>query len=264
MTGGHPFEMEPFLDVFRALPGASAVSTCSRRRPGSCSGGSRPGAWDAIVCYDMQGIGFRKPEPPRFEHPPPDYASGIVEMLEAVRGSCSCTTRCRPGPRGRCGRRSSAAAGTTCLATWTGSSACRPGTPDPETQHHISASTRITRSARGQDGFDIVDEVYLNPVFGPDRPPILRTSYPMTPDALLLRAAGHHGPHVGPGRVEPSPRQRPGRLGQDRRRQPGRLPAARPRPHGLRQRGFRRLLANAIGWVASADAHEWARGRPRC
>src|SRR5262249_60388170 len=77
--------MEPFLDVFRALDGISweHVQPPQAREHFR---GDRAGLWDAIVCYDMQGIEFRKPDPPRFEMPPPDYASGIVAMLEPGQG----------------------------------------------------------------------------------------------------------------------------------------------------------------------------------
>src|SRR5258706_11691073 len=80
VSGGPPFEMEPFLNVFRALEGISWEQV----RPPQARDyfrGDQAGLWDAIVCYDMQGIEFRKPEPPRFEQPPAGYASGIVEML---------------------------------------------------------------------------------------------------------------------------------------------------------------------------------------
>ena len=77
VTGGHPFEMEPFLDVFREMEGISweHVQPPEARE---LFRGDKAGLWDAIVCYDMQGIVFRKPDPPRFESPPAHNATGIV------------------------------------------------------------------------------------------------------------------------------------------------------------------------------------------
>ena len=56
VTGGHPFELEPFLEIFAANPEISWV----HEQPPEARRWFDPrqaGAWDAIVCYDMQGLG---------------------------------------------------------------------------------------------------------------------------------------------------------------------------------------------------------------
>lgn len=53
VTGGHPFEPEPFFDVFTSIPGISW------RKVSSPSVGS-----DVVVFYDMPGLRFTRGEPP--------------------------------------------------------------------------------------------------------------------------------------------------------------------------------------------------------
>jgi uncharacterized protein len=261
VTGGHPFEMEPFLDVFRGMPGISweHVQPPEARE---LFRGELAGRWDAIVCYDMQGIEFRKPEPPRFELPPPDYASGIVEMLEAGQGivflhhAMSAWPAWPLWPRIVGGR-------------WHYMPGELDGTQYPssgytrEVQHHISVLDSAHPICAGLgEGFEIVDEVYLNPVLTEIIHPILRTSYPMDSSAFFsgqLAITGHmyssdgwsHPPGTGlVGWVKPAGRSPIAYL------QPGHGPAA----YG--NASFRRLLSNAIGWVASPEARDWASANP--
>lgn len=261
VTGGHPFEMEPFLDVFRGLAGIQ----WEHAQPPEARDlfrGEQAGKWDAIVCYDMQGIEFRKPEPPRFEQPPPDYAKGLVEMLETGQGvvflhhAMSAWPAWPLWPRVVGGR-------------WHYMPGELEGTQFPasgytrEVEHRISAVDPSHPICAGlEDGFSIVDEIYLNPVLTDIVHPILRTDYPMESSAFYsgqLAITGHmyssegwsHPPGAGlVGWVKTSGRSPVAYL------QPGHGPAA----YG--NAGFRKLLSNAIGWVASDDAHEWATANP--
>lgn len=261
VTGGHPFEMEPFLDVFRGLAGIR----CEHAQPPEARDffrGEQAGTWDAIVCYDMQGIEFRKPEPPRFEQPPPDYAKGIVEMLEAGQGvvflhhAMSAWPAWPLWPRIVGGR-------------WHYMPGELEGTQFPasgytrEVEHYISAADPSHPICAGlEDGFSIVDEIYLNPVLTDIVHPILQTDYPMESGAFYsgqLAITGHmyssegwsHPPGAGlVGWVKTSGRSPVAYL------QPGHGPAA----YG--NASFRKLLSNAIGWVASDEAHDWASANP--
>ncbi len=226
VTGGHPFEMEPFLDVFRALEGISweHVQPPQAR---DYFRGDQAGLWDAIVCYDMQGIEFRKPEPPRFEQPPPGYASGIVEMLEAGQGivflhhAMSAWPAWPLWPRIVGGR-------------WH----YMPGELDGK-QFPASGYTR--------------EEIIH---------PILQTDYAMDSSAFFsgeLAITGHM--YSSEGWSHPSGTGLVGWVktaGQSpiAYLQPGHGPAA------YANAAFRTLLSNAIGWVASDDAREWAKANP--
>ncbi len=261
VTGGHPFEMEPFLDVFRGLAGIQ----WEHAQPPEAREffrGEQAGKWDAIVCYDMQGIEFRKPEPPRFEQPPPDYAKGFVEMLEVGQGvvflhhAMSAWPAWPLWPRIVGGR-------------WHYMPGELEGTQFPasgytrEVEHRISAVDPSHPICAGlEHGFSIVDEIYLNPVLTDIVHPILQTDYPMESSAFYsgqLAISGHmyssegwsHPPGAGlVGWVKTSGRSPVAYL------QPGHGPAA----YG--NAGFRKLLSNAIGWVASDDARKWATANP--
>lgn len=261
VTGGHPFEMEPFLDVFRALDGISweHVQPPAARE---YFRGDRAGLWDAIVCYDMQGIAFRKPEPPRFEMPPPDYASGIVEMLEAGQGivflhhAMSAWPAWPLWPR-IVGGRWHYMPGEFAGQQYPSSGYTR------EVEHRISVLDPGHPICAGLgEGFEIVDEVYLNPVLTEIIHPILRTNYPMDSSAFFsgqLAITGHmyssdgwsHPVGTGlVGWVKTAGRSPIAYL------QPGHGPAA------YANASFRTLLSNAIGWVASTEAREWAKANP--
>lgn len=261
VTGGHPFEMEPFLDVFRGLEGISWEHVQPPEARDSFRG-DKAGLWDAIVCYDMQGIEFRKPEPPRFELPPADYASGIVEMLEAGQGivflhhAMSAWPAWSLWPKIVGGR-------------WHYMPGELDGTQFPssgytrEVEHYISAVDPGHPICAGlEEGFSIVDEVYLNPVLTEIIHPILRTDYPMDSSAFFsgqLAITGHM--YSSEGWSHPSGTGLVGWVktaGQSpiAYLQPGHGPAA------YANAAFRALLSNAIGWVASDDAREWAKANP--
>ena len=261
VTGGHPFEMEPFLDVFRALDGIK----WEHMQPPEAREhfrGDRAGLWDAIVCYDMQGIEFRKPDPPRFALPPPDYASGIVEMLEAGQGivflhhAMSAWPAWSLWPRIVGGR-------------WHYMPGELDGEQFPssgytrEVEHRISVLDPSHPICAGLgEGFEIVDEVYLNPVLTDIIHPILQTNYPMDSSAFFsgqLAITGHM--YSSDGWSHPAGTGLVGWVktaGQSpiAYLQPGHGPAA------YANASFRKLLSNAIGWAASADAREWAKANP--
>jgi len=261
VTGGHPFEMEPFLDIFRANPGIdwTHVQPPAARdlfRPG------RVGEWDTIVCYDMQGIAFRKPLPPLLEEPPADYASGLVGMLERGQGIVFLHHAMSAWPRWPLwaqivGGRWHYVPGEFDGRQWPASGYTR------EVTHRITPvdpSHPICAGVEG--GFDIVDEVYLNPVLEDRIVPLLRTSYEMRPEnfysgelAILGRMYDREGwSHpVGSGLVGWVKTAGASPVAY---LQPGHGPAAYANP------AFRTVLANAIRWAASGEAHRWAAGRP--
>ena len=131
------------------------------------------------------------------------------------RASWRCSTRPGhrvPAPRDvrlarwPLGPRSSAVAGTTCPATWTGTQCPSSGTQDPVT-HPSRSSTRPSDLRGAQDGFDIVDELYLNPVLETGSCRGLRTTYPMTPEHFFSGQLAIPGHMLGPG-WRASPRER--------------------------------------------------------
>lgn len=260
VTGGHPFEMEPFLDIFAAIDGI----TWTHVQPPEAREWFRPehvGKWDAIVCYDMQGIRFRKPELPDLLIPPAEYVYGMRDMLDAGQGIVFLHHAMSAWPRwprwaeivgGRWHYRPGKLRGRE----WPASGYTK------ETVHHVSVLDPAHPVCAGLgDGFDIEDEVYLNPTFDNDVVPLLRTDYPMTADNFYsgeLAMRGRMYDREGWSHPDGS-----GIVGWVKSYgtspiaylQPGHGPAAYANPH------YRRLVANAIRWAASEDAHRWAAAR---
>src|ERR1019366_10744561 len=123
VSGGHPFELEPFLAMFSANPDIDYTHV-QPPEAREWVRASHVGEWDAIVCYDMQGFILRNPElleseepsaePVKyaegltFEEPPLDYAEGLIGMLEAGQGMVF--LHHPPFPRGPRGARGAGAA----------------------------------------------------------------------------------------------------------------------------------------------------------
>src|SRR6266487_3111140 len=230
VTGGHPFEMEPFLDVLRALKGISweHVQPPEAR---DCFRGDKAGLWDAIVCYDMQGIEF-------LHHAMSAWPAWSL-WPKIVGG------RWHYMPGELDGTQFPASGYTR------------------ELEHHILAVDPGHPICAGlEEGFSIVDEIYLNPVLTEIIHPILRTDYPMDSSAFFsgqLAITGHM--YSSDGWSHPSGTGLVGWV-----KTAGQSPIAYLQPgHGPAAYGnaaFRTLLSNAIGWVASDDAREWARANP--
>ncbi len=260
VTGGHPFELEPFLDVFASWRNVDWTHV----EPPEAQLCFRPdlvGQWDAIVCYDMQGIEFRKPDRPVFHWPPRDYAVGLCEMLDAGQGIVFLHHALSAWPAWPMwaeivGGRWHYLPGVLGGRAWPASGYTR------EVEHRIEPIVVDHPICSGlEDGFDIVDEVYLHPVLVDRVTAILRTDHDMR------SACFFSGEHAIQGRLYDSEGwthpDGTGIVGWVKTAgrspvaylQPGHGPAAYANP------AFRRLLANAVDWVSSPEAHRWATRR---
>ena len=84
VTKGHPFERDPFFAIFDSLPDV-AWSAVEQPAAQSFFTPERAQPYDAYVLYDMPGIEFA-PGGPRFHDPPRDYVDGFLALLEAGHG----------------------------------------------------------------------------------------------------------------------------------------------------------------------------------
>jgi type 1 glutamine amidotransferase len=257
VTGGHPFEREPFLDMFREWPDldwthAEAPEARAYFRKGLAR------SWDAIVCYDMQGVEFRKPDPPVLHRPPHDYALGLCEMLDAGQGIVFLHHALSAWPAWPLwaeitGGRWHYVPGVLDGKEWPASGYTR------EERHHIEPIVADHPICAGlEGGFDIVDEVYLHPVLLDRVTPILRTDHDMTAASFFSGEMAIRGRlYESEGWTHP---EGTGIVGWVK--SAGRSPVAYLQsghgPAAYANAGFRRLLANAVDWVSSPDAHDWA------
>ncbi|HXY42959.1 MAG TPA: ThuA domain-containing protein [Acidimicrobiales bacterium] len=257
VTGGHPFEREPFLAIFDALPGI----VWQHDQPPEARDHFRPdkvGEFDAIVCYDMQGIVFNKPNLPELLTPPPQYAQAFSQMLEAGQGIVFLHHAMSAWPTwplwaevvgGRWNYVPSELNGTI----WPASGYTR------EVEHHISCIDPSHPICAGiEDGFDIVDEIYLNPVLEDRIVPLLRTNFDTSPESF------YSGQHAIQGRLYEREgwTHPPGSGLVGWVKTAGRSPIAYLQsghgPAAYGNVGFRQVLSNAIAWVSSEEAHRWA------
>jgi type 1 glutamine amidotransferase len=212
-----------------------------------------------MVCYDMQGFEFRKPELPRLLEPPADYAAGFVGLLERGQGIVFLHHAMSAWPAwpvwadvvgGRWNYVPSELEGRE----WPSSGYTR------EIIHHVSCIDSTHPVCAGvENGFDIADELYLNPILEDRIVPLLRSDYEMTAENFFSGELAMRGRlYENEGWTHP---RGSGIIGWAKSAgnspivylQCGHGPAAYANP------AFRRLLANAVRWVASDEAKQWAR-----
>lgn len=261
VTGGHPFEREPFLDIFREWPDLHWTHVEAPDAQ-ECFRPELAGSWDAIVCYDMQGVEFRKPDPPMLHQPPHEYAVGLCEMLDAGQGIVFLHHALSAWPAWPLwaeivGGRWHYLPGVLDGKEWPASGYTR------EVEHRIEPIAAAHPICAGlEGGFSIIDEVYLHPVLLDRVVPILRTNHDMHASSFFSGEAAIRGRLYESGGwthpdgtgvvgwVKPAGRSPVAYL------QSGHGPAAYANP------GFRRLLANAVDWVSSQEARRWAADQP--
>ena len=99
VTKGHPYEREPFYDVFDAMahvnwtlveqPAAQALFSVDQAA-----------GYDAFVLYDMPGIEFMADGAPKFVPPREAFKRSFLELLEAGKGLCFYIMQLRVGRLG--------------------------------------------------------------------------------------------------------------------------------------------------------------------
>jgi hypothetical protein len=262
ITKGHPFERDAFFKLFDALPGvrythveqpaAQAFFDPELAKP-----------YDAFVLYDMPGIRLRVDGPPDFLEPPGTFTRHFEELLEHGFGMVFLHHAIAGWP-----------AWPEYAEIVGGRFLYLPGelrgTPrqDSGYRHAVTHDARIVADHPVTRGvprtFSITDELYLYEVFEDSVVPLLRSGHAFVREnfysaARVVREGkmfSNDGWDHDPGsdligwvkhyRASPIVYLQ---CGDDRR--------AYDNPH------FRTLLANAIAWVASSEAREWALTRQR-
>lgn len=256
ITGGHPFQADPFFEAFAAdddLMWAHCPQPAARRWLARM----RPGDWDAVVFYDMPGVGLRSPQP---EAPPAELVAGMERLFDGGQGVVFLHHAIASWPA------------WDEYARWVGGRfhyrpARLAGTDWPDSGYAFDVTHRLTPASAGhpvlrglEDGFTLTDELYLAPVFEDEVVPLLRSDAVFSDDrfwSAALAVAGRRdsrdGWHHPPG-SDLVAWARVARRSPAVYIQPGDGPSAYGDP------AWRRLVGNAIRWVASPAAREWAAG----
>ena len=256
LTGGHRVDLDAFTGMLADICAERGWVFAHAVQPAAQDwlGREQHGVFDAILCHDLPGLALRRGTAPQPVPPAPGVATRLAELLEAGQGFVFLHH---------------ALAGWPAWPGWAevlgGRYHYAPaelrGQPWPDSGFRYARYTaRVTDHGHpvcaGLQDFTLTDELYCCPVFTSDVVPLLRADAPDGP----FRETYHEvlgTPRDGPPWQHPAPSDLIGWAKAAGRSpvvylQPGDGPDTFCHP------GYRRLLANAVEWVSSADARGWA------
>lgn len=260
ITKGHPFERDAFFSMFDALPG---VNWTHVEQPAAqvFFDPDLASAYDAFVLYDMPGIDFRAVGGPEFTEPSRDFIRNFRALLSKGFGFVFMHHAIAGWP------------------TWPEYAeilggrflympASLRGEPKPDSGYRHSVTHRL--SAVGEhpitaglpDSFEITDELYLSEVFDDSVEPILASDYEFVRDNFYSATYA-----VRDGRMFENEgwEHPPGSnlIGWVKHylNSPIAYLQCGDDSVAYANENFQTLLNNAIEWVASEEAREWARDR---
>lgn len=250
VTGGHPFEAEPFFAVFDDLPG---VRWSSSNRPRS--------GHDVVVFYDMPGLEFTRADPPvNLPEPPPDVLATFDTLTTKGTGLVFLHHSIASWPA------------TEWFADLVGGRFhYQPGTwrgvtyPDSgylfDVTHRVEVLDPSHPVCDGLDGgFELTDELYCFPVAEREVVPLMRTDFAVHDDRRFFSAdlAIRGRRNENSGWSHP-----PGSSLVGWAKTAGASPLVYLQfgdgPETYGDPSFRRVLRNAIEWTASDGARQWVR-----
>lgn len=259
VTKGHPYERGPFHATFESWPDIA----CTAVEQPAAQAFFQPEAaapWDAIVLYDMPGVVFG-PDGLATESPPSAYVEGFRRLLERGKGIVVLHHALAGWPSWDeyaeiVGGRFHYAPATLRGERW------------PDSGYRFGLRHRVRVETPGHpvveglgDGFEIEDELYLCPIFEDDALPLLRSDAVFSDEHFHSAALALRGRmHANDGWSHP-----PGSSLVAWAHSFGRSPIVTitlgDGPSAYANPGFRRLVGNAIRWVAGAAAADWAAER---
>lgn len=253
---GHPYEREAFAGL---LHGLDEFDVCHVEQPAAmhCFSARTAREFDALVCYDMPGVDFTAADAPRPVGPDPDFMRQFLAMLEQGVGVVFLHHALAAWPAwpeyaeiigGRFHYRPAELRGRQ----WP-DSGYRHGV-----RHRVSTQAPHPVTQGVPEHFEISDELYLCPVFEGDVVPLLRSDYDFNDRHFYSAASAVAGQmHSRAGWNHP-----PGSNLVGWAKHWGASPIVYLQggddAAALGNVHFRRLVHNAVRWVASDEAREWA------
>lgn len=265
VTKGHPFEAKPFFAVFDEMTiGDEHIAWDHVEQPEARKVLTRRGTqgYDALVMYDMPGITFTGQDPPvLFEQPSQAFQAGYLDMLDAGRGMVFLHHAVAGWPTWPefahiVGGRFHYQPGSLDGGSWPDSGYAfdvEHTVEVLEPDHPICAGLEPT--------FDIVDELYLFPVFEDEVLPLMRSRFEFTDRNFSSADLAIRGTLNSSKGWSHPPGSDLVAWVKNARSSPVAYIQFADGPITYADPNYRRTLANAIGWAASDDAHDWARGR---
>lgn len=258
---GHPFERDPFGNIFETMEGVAATfvdqpASSQLMTPDYMS------AFDVLCLYDMPGIDFMHPDAPGYVSPPPRIMDGLSALLDAGKGVVALHHAIAGWP-----------AWPDYAEYLGGRFLYRPDNlrgeslPDSGYRHEVTHTVSRVENideifAPILDGipssFQLTDELYLSQVFEGDVIPLLRSDYDFSESnfysakqAVMGNMYSQDGWHHTKGSNLVAWVKRA-------RNSPLVYIQFGDGPETYKDPNFRRLLANALKWVSSEPALSWA------
>lgn len=249
VTGGHPFEADPFFAVFDSF---ADVAWTGRTEP-------EPGH-DAVVFYDMPGIRFTRGDPPLELIPPTDdQRRTVAELLAAGTGLVFLHHAVASWPAWEeyahiVGGRFHYAPATLDGVDY----------PDSGYRFDVTHTVDVLDPAHPVcaglgDSFTLTDELYCFPVLVDEVVPLMRTTFDIADAGAFYSAdsAIRGRRNDNDGWTHPPGSDLVGWV-----KSAGRSPVVYLQfgdgPGTYDDPSFRMVLQNAIRWVASPSARAWA------
>lgn len=264
LTGGHRVDLDALFDMMSAICDPRGWRWAHARQPSAQDWlePSLAGRWDAVLAHDIPGLRLRRGVPPEPVGPSSDVRRALVELLR--RGQGFVVTH-------------HALAGWPAWEGWAEALGGRfhyapgrlRGRDWPSSGTRLAAHTaRVVAPdhpvCAGIGDFLLADELYCCPVFEDDVVPLLRTDAAM--DGRLFTSTYEHvvvGEADAPDCRDHPPASELIVWATVAERSP--LVYVQPGDSAatFALDAYRTLIANALAWVASADAHGWAATHPK-
>jgi type 1 glutamine amidotransferase len=253
---GHPYLRDPFMAIFDQMPGIAGSLVEQPAAQRLMNSKSMEG-YDALVLYDIPGINFAGG--PEFVEPDPEFRQGLLALLDQGKGVVALHHAIAGWP-----------AWPEYAELLGGRFLYQPGElrgrnlPDSGYHHDVPHTVTVVDRTHPvvaglPDSFPLTDEIYLSEVFEDSVQPLLRSDATFTRDNFYSAAQAISGKMFsnegwshedGSNLVGWTKRARNSPLVY---LQPGDGPATYDDPN------YRRLIENAIRWVASPQALAWAK-----
>jgi type 1 glutamine amidotransferase len=254
---GHPYLRDPFMAIFDEMEGVSGtlVEQPAAQRLMSVKGMKD---FDALVLYDMPGLDFQAEDRPGYVEPSAEFKEDLLALLENGTGVVGLHHALAGWP-----------AWPEYAELLGGRFLYKPGSlrgvqrPDSGYRHDVTHTVMPAQPNHPiLDGvkfpMTLTDELYLAEIFDDSIEPLLVSNHTFAREAFYSAAQAVAGRMFSnEGWQHPDGSNLVGWIKRAGRSplvylQPGDAPATYGHP------GYRRLIRNAIHWVASDAARQWA------
>ncbi len=264
LTGGHRVDLDALFEMMSAICDRRGWRWAHARQPSAQDWlvPSMVGRWDAVLAHDIPGLRLRRGVAPAPDGPTVGVRRAMSELLRRGQGLVVTHHALAAWPAWEgwaeaLGGRFHYAPARLRGRDWP-SSGTRIAT------HTARVVARDHPVCAGIADFTLADELYCCPVFEDDVVPLLRTDAPT--DGRLFTSTYEHvlvGEADAPDCRDHPPASDLLAWATVAERSPVVYVQPGDSAATFDLEPYRRLIANALAWVASADAHRWAAAHPK-